>query len=239
MDTRPAADSPSRPRDVLPRAGATGWRVAKLGRTSAATGEPLPPDAEVVTALFGSEAEDGSTAPGAAQGSAGDVRPRGARAGEEGELPRGAGLVRMDFLPDEATPAALEGAFCVWRTRTPPADAAAARRLDLDLARTLLERLLQETGLDAEAPATDEATDEAADEASDEPSGDGDPRAAVAFVLALLLARKRRLTIVEELRHSLLARWPREEATFRVPAPPVSAEDADRLQEDLLRLLDL
>ena len=29
------------------------WKVARLGRVSSLTGEPLPPDTEVVTALFG------------------------------------------------------------------------------------------------------------------------------------------------------------------------------------------
>ena len=33
------------------------WKIAKVGRTSAVSGAPLPPDHEVVTALFGEEVE--------------------------------------------------------------------------------------------------------------------------------------------------------------------------------------
>lgn len=167
------------------------WKVARLGRVSSVSGQPLPPDTEVVTALF-PVAESADEA--------------------EGEGVRGAGLERRDFLLEEATPELLAGAFGVWHTRTPPEKPEDARRLDLDLARQLLERVLEE----------------------------GQPeKAPVALTLALLLVRKRRLTLVREEGEQLVVRWPREEGDIRVPAPRVDPEDAERLQQDLLRLFDL
>ncbi len=173
-------------------AGRPVWKVARLGRVSSVTGEPLPPDTEVVTALFASSDGDPSE-------------------GDETGV-RGAGLDRRDFLESEATPERLAGAFGVWRTRTPPVKPDDARRLDLDLAGQLLDRVLEE----------------------------GDPsKAPVALTLALLLVRKRRLSIVREEDGCLVVRRPRVEETIRVPAPPIAADEAERLQQDLLRLFDL
>ncbi|MGE0192825.1 MAG: hypothetical protein AB7T63_12385 [Planctomycetota bacterium] len=165
------------------------WKVARLGRMSSVSGQPLPPDTEVVTALF--------------------PLPEAA---DDAEGVRGAGLERRDFLVEEATPERLQGAFGVWHTRTAPEKPEDARRLDLDLARQLLERVLEE----------------------------GNPeKAPVALTLALLLVRKRRLNLVREEGAELVVRWPREEGEVRVPAPRVDPEDAERLQQDLLRLFDL
>ena len=206
------------------------WKVARLGRVSSVSGEPLPADTEVVTALFpdrhvpgaagGPADAAGVSPPGAASSpEVGDPSaeapapaPADALADAEAEGVRGIGLVRRDFFVHEATPERLAGAFGVWHTRTPPEKPDAARRLDLDLARQLLERLLEEA--DAE-------------------------KAPVCLTLALLLARKRRLHLVEERADVLVARWPKEEATFEVPAPLVAGDDAERLQQDLMRLFDL
>ena len=74
------------------------WKVARVGRTCALSGRPLPPDTPVLAALFG-EAEEVSE-----------------------DKVRGTGLVRKDYLVDEVPAAdlarAVEGAYCTWRTRT-------------------------------------------------------------------------------------------------------------------------
>jgi hypothetical protein len=164
------------------------WKLQRLGRVSSRTGEPFPPDTEIVTALFGEEEEVGE------------------------DRVRGAGFLRRDYLAAEATDELLAGAFCVWRTRTPPAKAESERRLDLALAREFLERLL----------------------------ADGRPeRASVCMTLALLLARKRRLVIVEQGAETLEVRWPRETDVFEVPAPAVSEADAELLQQELMRLFEI
>jgi hypothetical protein len=164
------------------------WKIAKVGRASSVTGAPFPPDTDVVTALYGEEQEASE------------------------DKVRGAGFSRRDFLPAEATPERLAGAYCVWRTRTPPAVPAARRPLDLDLAREFLERLLRE-GTEA--------------------------RAGVAMALSLILVRKRRLTLVEQTDDALVVRWPKEEALVRVPAPVLTEAEAESLQQELLRLFDV
>jgi hypothetical protein len=163
----------------------TVWKLQRLGQTSAATGEPFPPDTEIVTALFGEDEEVGE------------------------DRVRGTGFVRRDYLPEEATEERLAGAWCVWRTRTPAARPERERRFDLALARDFLQRMLDEGRED---------------------------RAPVCLTLALLLARKRRLVILEQDAQSLGARWPNEKETFRVPAPAVTEADAEALQQDLMRL---
>ncbi len=162
------------------------WKVARLGTVSSLTGTPFPPDTEVVTALFGEDEEAASE-----------------------DKVRGTGFSRKDFLPEEATPERLAGAFCVWKTRTPPARKDAERRLDLPMARDFLTRLLQEGRED---------------------------RAAVCLTLALLLARKRRLHVVSETADGIVARWPNEKDTFRVPAPVVTEAEGEQLQQELLKL---
>lgn len=164
------------------------WKIAKVGRLSATTGEPFPPDTEVVAALFGEEQETSE------------------------DKARGAGFARKDFLPPEATPERLAGAYCVWRTKTAPAVPLHRRPLDLDMAREFLERLLRE---------------------------DAGGRAGVAMALTLVLARKRRLTLVEQRETSLLVRWPKEESTFEVPAPILTEAETESLQQELLRLFEL
>ena len=164
------------------------WKIARAGRVSSVTGTPFPPDTEIVTALFGEEAETSD------------------------DKVRGGGFVRRDFLPEEAGADRLVGSFCVWKTRTPPEKPASQRPLDLDLAREFLERLLREN----------------------------DPtRHGVAMALALILVRKRRLTLVEQTDDLLRVRWPREEAAFEVPAPVLTDAEAETLQQELLRLFDL
>jgi len=166
------------------------WKVQRLARVSSLTGTPFPPDVEVVTALFGEEGEEAARE----------------------DAVRGASFVRRDYLASEATDALLQGAYCVWRTRTPPERTGEGRRLDLDMAQDFLRRLLAE----------------------------GDPeRAAVCLTLALLLARKRRLVILSQESDRLRARWPRETEEFDVPAPAVGEADAERLQQELTRLFDV
>lgn len=176
------------------------WKVARLTKTCALSGRPLPPDAPVVAALFGTPEE----------------------VSEDKVL--GAGLERRDFLVEGNDPAALaeavEGAYCTWQTRTPPAHPSKARRLDLSFARELLERLRAE----------------------------GDPaRAPVLYTLALLLVRKRQCHLVRE--HpgggaeggaggELELRWPKEETTFRVPVVVVTEVEQESLQQELARLFE-
>jgi hypothetical protein len=125
---------------------------------------------------------------------------------------RGTGFSRRDFLEEEATPERLEGAYCSWRTRTPSEQPDDARRLDLDMAREFLERLREE---------------------------DDAQRRPVALALALILVRKRRLRLVAERGEELEVAWPREKATFRVPAPELTEADAEALEQELQRLFDL
>ncbi|MDJ0521609.1 MAG: hypothetical protein QNJ90_05980 [Planctomycetota bacterium] len=96
------------------------WKLQRLARKSALTGEPFPPDSEVVTALFGEEEE------------------------ETEDRVKGSGFVRKDFLASEATDELLAGAWCTWRTRTAPAKDDGPKRFDLGMAREFLQRLLAE-----------------------------------------------------------------------------------------------
>ena len=96
------------------------WKLQRLARVSALTGEPFPPDSEVVTALFGDDEETGE------------------------DRVKGSGFVRKDFLAEEATDEVLADAWCVWRTRTAPAKAEGPKRFDLGMAREFLQRLLSE-----------------------------------------------------------------------------------------------
>jgi hypothetical protein len=168
------------------------WKIAKVGRVSAVTGTPFPPDTDIVTALFGEEAEISD------------------------DKVKGGGFSRRDFLPEEALPERLLGAYCVWRTRTASEKPANQRPLDLELAREFLERLLRE---------------------GDEGRAAG--RVGVAMALALILVRKRRLALVEQGETALRCRWPREDAVFEVPAPSLTDAEAETLQQELLRLFDL
>jgi len=161
------------------------WKLKRLARVSAATGEPFPVDTDVVTALFGEDEEAGE------------------------DRVRGGNFVRKDFLVDEATEERLEGAFCTWRTRTQSAKPEGERRFDLGMAREFLERLLREGRED---------------------------RAAVCLTLALLLARKRRILIVDHGAETLTAHWPKSKDLFEIPAPIVSEAEAETLQQDLMRL---
>jgi hypothetical protein len=168
------------------------WRVARANRVCALTGKPLGPGSTVVTALFGADEEVGE------------------------DKVRGTGLARKDFLVDGADPKALEaalsGCFCSWRTKVPPETGPKALRLDLGMARELLERLV----------------------AANDPA-----RAPAALVLALLLARKRRVTVVAEKDSALVLRWPKEESTFSVPVVPVTEAEEESLQQELLRLFEV
>lgn len=164
------------------------WKVARLGRVSSLTGESFPPETEVVTALFGEEEEVGE------------------------DKVRGAGFVRRDYRVEEATPERLAGAYCTWRTRTPPEKPAAQRPLDLSMAREFLQRLLDEA----------------------------DPaRAPVGLALALLLMRKRRLNLMRQGDGWLEVRWPNEREVFRVPAPDLTEADTEALEQEIQRLFDL
>lgn len=196
------------------------WKVARPTKVCALSGRPLPPDAAVVAALFGVPEE----------------------VSEDKVL--GAGLERKDFLVEGNDPAALEAAlkdaYCHWHTKTPPEHPGKAHRLDLGLARELLERLRAE----------------------------GDPaRAPVIWTLALLLVRKRQLQLVKE--HppatppavveagtpaaetaarpegapadaggELEVRWPKDEATFRIPSVVVTEAEQETLQQELARLFE-
>jgi len=164
------------------------WKVARLGRISSLTGEPFPPDTTVVTVLLGEEEEAGE------------------------DKVKGSGFVRRDYLVDEATEERLEGAFCVWRTKTPPEKPTSQRPLDLAMAREFLQRLLDE----------------------------GDPeRAPVGLALALILMRKRRLRLVRQGDGWLEACWPKEKAVVRIPAPELTEADTEALEQEIQRLFDL
>jgi hypothetical protein len=123
---------------------------------------------------------------------------------------RGTGLVRKDFLVEEATPEALAGSCCTWRSRA-PAEEPRAPRLDLQAAGELLDRLLLEA-----SPA----------------------RAGACLVLALMLLRKRRLALVAERGGTLVVRRPKEETTFEVPAPTLTEAEQVELEQEIARLFE-
>ena len=165
------------------------WKVARLGRVSSLTGEPFPADTPVITALFGEEEEVGE------------------------DKVRGTGFTRRDYREDEATSELLENAFCTWCTRTPPEKMkTGTQRLDLDMARNFLERLLAE---------------------------DDEARHPVALALALILIRKRRLRLLGEHGNALEVQWPKTQDPFRIPAPSLTEADAEALEQELQRLFDL
>jgi hypothetical protein len=167
------------------------WKVARPTKTCALTGRPLAPGASVVTALYGADEEAGE------------------------DKVRGAGLARKDFLVDDTTSGrldeALAGAFCVWRSKVPD-EGARVPRLDLTMAKELLERLV----------------------AANDPS-----RAAATLTLSLLLARKRRVTVVAEKEGVLVLRWPKDAATFEVPVVPITEAEEASLEQELLRLFEV
>jgi hypothetical protein len=123
------------------------------------------------------------------------------------------GFVRRDVR--EECVAAIEGTpFCVFRTKQPPPPPP-ARRLDYDLARQFLDRLLREA----------------------------DPaREALVYVLTLLLARKRRVKILSTSRLSdgelLRVALPlaEEDEIVQVRAPRLTPEEESALQGELARL---
>ena len=168
------------------------WKVARSSKVCALSGRPLAPGSHVATALFGVEEEVSD------------------------DKVRGTGFVRKDFLVDDADPAALatalEGAYCAWRTRLAPDAGHRAPRLDLGMARDLLERLVAE----------------------DDPS-----RASAAWTLAMLLVRKRQLILLGEKDGALVLRWPRTEATFRVPSTVVAEAEMEQLEQELSRLFEV
>lgn len=167
------------------------WKVARSTKVCALTGKPLPANANVVTALYGAEEEVSE------------------------DKARGTGFARKDFLVDEVAPDALadalKGAFCTWRWKTPP-EAPKAPRLDLGLARELLERLL----------------------AARDPE-----KAAVMMALALLLVRKRQLALVSEKEGRLVLRWPKSDETFEVASVAVTEAEETSLQQELSRLFEV
>ena len=164
------------------------WKVSRLGRVSSLTGERFPPDTEIVTALFGEEEETGE------------------------DKVRGSGFVRQDFRADETSEEMLASAYCVWRTRTPPEKPGDTQRLDLDMAREFLQRLIEDANPE---------------------------KAPVAFALALILVRKRRLRMLGQGADHLEVAWPRQKETFRVPAPELTEADTEALEQELKRLFDL
>ncbi len=194
------------------------WKLARSSKVCALTGRPLEPGSSVVTALFGVEEEVSD------------------------DKVRGAGFVRKDFLVDGSTasadrtpeedapsaarptalPAAVEGAiadaYCVWRTKIPADTGPKVPRLDVGMARDLLERIVTEN---------DSA------------------RAAAAWTLAMLLVRKRQLTLVRERPASertagaLVLRWPKTESTFEVPSVVVAEAEMEQLEQDLSRLFEV
>jgi hypothetical protein len=123
------------------------------------------------------------------------------------------GFVRRDVREEHLEQ--LQGTpFCVFRTEQPPPPAP-ARRVDYDLAQEFFDRLVREA----------------------------DPaREALVYVLALLLARKRRVRIVETRQlpegELLLLRIPRaeEDEIVQVRAPRLSAEQEAALQQEIGRL---
>jgi hypothetical protein len=125
------------------------------------------------------------------------------------------GFVRRDVREEHL--ASIGGTpFCVFRTRQPPPPPP-ARRLDYDLAREFLDRLLREA----------------------------DPaREPLVYALVLLLSRKRRVKIVETRRlpegELLLVAIPRteEDEVVQIRAPRLSPEQETTLQQELARLFN-
>lgn len=174
------------------------WKVARSSKVCALTGRPLEPGASVVTALFGADEEISE------------------------DKVRGAGFVRKDFLVDDAAPEALDAAiadaYCVWRARLPSDTGPKVRKLDVGMARDLLERIVTEN----------------------------DPaRAAAAWTLAMLLVRKRQLTLVSERPATdsrggaLVLRWPKSDATFELANVVVAEAETEQLEQDLSRLFEV
>ncbi len=168
------------------------WKVARSAKVCALSGRPLAPGAHVVAALFGSDEEVSE------------------------DKVKGTGLVRKDFLADDAPPEALDralaGAFCTWRTKVPLDTGPRVPRLDLGMARELLERLVREN----------------------------DPtRAGAAWTLAMLLARKRQLQLVGEKDGILTLRWPKAEETFTLPSTVVPDAEVEQLEQELSRLFEM
>lgn len=183
------------------------WKVARSAKVCALTGRPLEPGSSVVTALFGADEEISD------------------------DKVRGAGFVRKDYLVDEEAPSALDAAiadaYCVWRTKIPSDTGPRVAKLDVLMARDLLERIVTEN----------------------DPS-----RAAAAWTLAMLLVRKRQLTLVAEKPPqaagtsvgtggagggSLVLRWPRTDTTFEVPSVVVAEAEMEQLEQDLSRLFEV
>lgn len=168
------------------------WKVARSARVCALTGRPLEPGASVVAALFGTDEEVSE------------------------DRVKGTGFVRKDFLADDTAPGALDaalvGAFCTWRTKVPSDTGPRVPRLDLGMARELLERLVKEA----------------------------DPaRAGAAWTLAMLLVRKRRLQLVGEKDGVLTLRWPKAEETFALPSAVVPDAEIEQLEQELSRLFEM
>ena len=122
------------------------------------------------------------------------------------------GFVRRDMREDHFDGA--KEAFSFWRTRM-PATEEEETKLDLDLAADFLDRLVREA----------------------DPAHEG-----LAYLLTLLLSRKRRVKIREtrpvtdgEILTVILPR-PEDDATVKVRAPRLSDGDIERLQAELGRL---
>ena len=168
------------------------WKVARSAKVCALTARPLEPGASVVAALFGTDEEVSE------------------------DKVKGTGFVRKDFLVDGATPealdAALGGAFCTWRTKVPSDTGPRTPRLDLGMARDLLERLVRES----------------------------DPgRAGVAWTLSMLLVRKRQLQLLGEKDGLLTLRWPKSEETFTLASTVVPDAEIEQLEQELSRLFEV
>jgi len=172
------------------------WKVARPAKVCALTGHPLEPGATVVAALFGVDEEVSE------------------------DKVKGTSLLRKDFLadgpPSGATEAALEAAladaFCTWRTKVPTDTGPRVPRLDLGMARELLERLVREN----------------------------DPaRAGAAWTLAMLLVRKRRLGLLGEKDGLLTLRWPKADDTFTLPSTVVAEAEIEQLEQELSRLFEM
>ncbi|MGH7338758.1 MAG: hypothetical protein ACREI7_14345 [Myxococcota bacterium] len=121
----------------------------------------------------------------------------------------GEGFLRRDLC--EPCFPGREGAFSAWKTRQPRTEEERVK-LDLDLARDFLRRLVRE----------------------------GDPaRAGLSYLLALLLARKRRVRILETVRgagaETLRVQMPGDEGDEVVELRVPALDDAEtaRLQAEL------
>lgn len=125
------------------------------------------------------------------------------------------GFVRRDVREEHLAAIAGEP-FCVFRTKEPPPPPP-AKRIDYELAQQFLDRLLREA----------------------------DPaREALLYALTLLLARKRRLKIVETRKlpegDLLTVKIPRaeEDETLHVRAPRLAPEEEAALQAEIARLFN-